>query len=97
MRAAVFHLTLNKSHRKIFEMKLFILFAIFAVIELDQFVHGADRVVWVPAESGVHKDHPGKCWSATLNREFSVGEELSDKNKCELIRCGPSLRFSKRV
>lgn len=59
--------------------------------------HGAERVVWVGGESGVHPEHPGKCWSQSLNREFSAGEEHSDKTKCELIRCGPNFRFQRRV
>lgn len=59
--------------------------------------HGAERAVWIGGDSGVHPDHPGKCWSQSLNREFSVREEYSDKTKCELIRCAPNLRFQRRM
>lgn len=59
--------------------------------------NGAERAVWIAGKSGVHRDHPGKCWSQSLNREFAVGEEFSDQTKCELQRCGPNLRFSRRV
>lgn len=57
----------------------------------------AERAVWIAGESGGHPDHPGKCWSPSLNREFKVGEEFNVESKCELLRCGPNLRFSRRV
>lgn len=57
----------------------------------------ADRAVWIAGESGVHPEHPSKCWSSVLNKEFRVGEEFNDKSKCELIRCGANFRFTKRV
>lgn len=57
----------------------------------------SDGAVWISGESGVHSDHLGSCWSQSLNREFSVGEEFADPTKCELIRCGPNYRFSRRV
>lgn len=57
----------------------------------------ADRAVWIAGESGIHLNHPGKCWSDTLNREFNVGEEVTDKSNCELLRCNANFRFSKRV
>lgn len=57
----------------------------------------ADRAVWIAHESGVHPDHPGRCWSQSLSREFTVGEEFTDKSKCELIRCGANLQFSRRM
>lgn len=56
-----------------------------------------DRAVWIAGESGIHPDHPGKCWSQSLNHEFSVGEELTDKTKCELLKCGANFQFKKRV
>lgn len=59
--------------------------------------NGAERAVWISGESGLHPDHPGKCWSQSLNREFSVGEEFADQTKCELNRCGPNFRFSRRM
>lgn len=75
------------------------LFAIFgfALLILIGQSNGAERAVWIAGESGVHPDHPGKCWSASLNREFAVGEEFSDQTKCELLRCGPNMRFARRV
>lgn len=58
---------------------------------------GAERAVWIAGESGLHPDHPGKCWSQSLKREFSVGEEFTDKTKCELNKCTPNLRFARRM
>lgn len=60
-------------------------------------VIAGERVVWINGGSGIHADHPQKCWSATLNREFAIGEEFNDGDKCELLRCRPDLRFQKRV
>lgn len=67
------------------------------IIFLVSITHGAERAVWIAGESGSHPDHPGECWSQTLNRVFAIGEEFSDQAKCELIRCGPNLRFSRRM
>lgn len=69
----------------------------FVFFVLNSHANCDERVVWVAGESGLHPDHPGKCWPQTLNREFNVGDEFTDKTKCQLIRCGASLRFSRRV
>ncbi|XP_031621750.1 uncharacterized protein LOC116339826 [Contarinia nasturtii] len=74
----------------------FVLFCLLSVVLISP-SNGADRAVWITGESGIHADHPGKCWSSSLNREFNVGEEITDKTKCELIRCGANLKFSRRV
>lgn len=60
-------------------------------------VNGTERVIWLNGETGVHAEHPNKCWSSTLNREFNKGEELNDQARCEIIRCGQNLRFQRRV
>lgn len=57
----------------------------------------AERAVWIVGESGMHPDHPGKCWSQSVNREFRIGEEFSDDTKCELLKCGLNFRFARRV
>lgn len=76
-------------------MKLLIVSCVlFCLIALS---NGAERAVWIAGESGIHPDHPGKCWSQSLERELAVGEEVTDKSKCELIKCGPTFRFSRRV
>lgn len=74
-------------------------FALFSLIFsiLISLIICADRAVWIAGESGVHPEHPGKCWSASLEREFDVGEEITDKAECELIKCGRGFRFNKRV
>lgn len=58
---------------------------------------GAEREVWIAGDSGIDRNHPGKCWSQAMNREFNVGETGTDKVKCELLRCNANLRFSKRM
>lgn len=74
----------------------FVLFCLMSIVFISP-SNCADRAVWIAGESGVHPDHPGKCWSSSLNRELKVGEEITDKTKCELIRCGANLKFSKRM
>lgn len=97
------------SQRRIFSMEFAVIpstprkmkfLAVLCSLVLCLFIsksHGAERAVWISGESGVHPEHPGKCWSQSLNREFSVGEEHSDKTKCELIRCGQNFRFQRRM
>lgn len=70
---------------------------LFSLVTLISLSEGADRVVWIAGESGIHPNHPGKCWSQILNRELNVGEEVTDKTKCELLRCNANFRFAKRV
>lgn len=79
------------------KMKFLVVLFGFVLLFLISISHGAERAVWISGESGVHPGHPGKCWSQSLNREFSVGEEYADKTKCELIRCGPNFRFARRM
>lgn len=78
-------------------MKLCVLLLSCGIFCLISLSNGAERVVWIAGESGVHPDHPGKCWSQSLKREFSVGEEFTDKTKCELNKCTPNLRFARRM
>lgn len=74
----------------------FIIFCVIITVIIEV-ISGAERAVWVAGENGLHPNHPGKCWSSELNREFNVGEEFSDKTKCELIRCGQNYRFTRRL
>lgn len=78
-------------------MKCLIALFYFLITVLIKESLGAERAVWVAGESGVHPDHPGKCWSSSLKREFKVGEEFSDSTKCEQIRCGANFQFARRV
>lgn len=78
-------------------MKFFTAICCFVFFVLIVAVNGSNRAVWVAGESGVHPDHPGKCWSQSLNREFNIGEESTDKTKCELIKCRANFRFSRLV
>lgn len=78
-------------------MKLFVVLVSCAIFCLISQSNGAERVVWIAGESGVHPDHPGKCWSQSLKRELAVGEEFNDQSTCELIKCGAKFRFSRRV
>lgn len=75
------------TNRLTVSMKCLLVVLLFSIIALLVEHNAAERVVWVPAESGIHADHPGKCWSETLNKEFSVGDETTDNTKCELLRC----------
>lgn len=79
------------------KMKFLVVFCGLILCFLISASTGAERAVWIGGESGVHPEHPGKCWSQSLNREFAPGEEFSDQTKCELIRCGPNFRFSRRM
>lgn len=79
------------------KMKFQIVFSALVFGFLISNSNGVDRVIWIAGESGVHPEHPGKCWSQSLSRELSIGEEFSDQTKCELIRCSPTLRFSRRM
>lgn len=76
---------------------LVVLFATYILCVILNEVNAAERAVWIPGENGIHAKHPGKCWSVSLNQAFVVGQEYSDKEKCELIRCGQNLRFQKRM
>lgn len=79
-------------------MRLVLFTTLFAVLcAVCVQVIASERVVWINGESGVHADHPGKCWSASLNREFAVGAEFSDSDQCELVRCASNLRFQRRM
>lgn len=90
MEFAVNPITLRK-------MKFLVVLCGFVLCFFISTSHGAERAVWIAGESGVHPEHPGKCWSQLLNREFFAGEEYADKTKCELIRCGPNFRFLRRT
>lgn len=78
-------------------MKLFVVLLSCVFCCLIAVSNGAERAVWIAGGSGVHPDHPGKCWSESLKRELAYGEETTDKLKCELIKCGPALRFARRM
>lgn len=60
-------------------------------------VASAERAAWQNGESAVHADHPGKCWSAAMQRELAIGEQITDNGRCELIRCASNLRFQRKV
>lgn len=78
-------------------MKCYTVVVSLIVFVLISTINCADRAVWIAGENGIHPDHPGKCWSQTLNRELKVGEEATVNSNCELIKCGANFRFSRQV
>lgn len=93
----IFSMEFAVIHKRLRKMKFLIVLCGFVLCFLVSTLNGAERAVWIAGESGVHPQHPGKCWSESLNREFSIGEEFSDQSKCELIRCGSNFRFGRRM
>lgn len=78
-------------------MKFAVIFSFALLCVLSGVTDAAERAAWMAGESGIHADHPGKCWSVTMQREFTIGEEVTDNTNCELIRCGANLRFQRKV